>query len=472
GAPGWAIAQRRLAARLEAITGWWVDERQHTNGELGGGWGDDVEIIRHWGPQALGFGSEVAARGIRRLADGLWASDELLDGYNREVSDVEHSSEPTTDTLPLAAALDPFDPRRRARLQQTAACAENWIAEQPDGMFRFRGSWFNCHQVDPAPDRAVDVHLNVRAMGPALWSAYLDRDAALIAMIERWGESWRKAMRATHHGKPAGIIPSALRSADGSYLIGSDRWDKPDAEWDYFDWSGRSQEALASLFLALGDLTGKQEWLDAAGESFQVLERCDEHPRLCEEIRAHPETLWEWRRRTGAVPPPASDEQQLARMATLAAEAEQRLAFNFDMFTSEVLYTDRVYYPLAPELLKMLFGGPAPRGERYPTFAVTWGATNFECARAVLRASEDEVRLRLYSFEQSEQPVPVRLWRIQPGLLRWRIEDTTGNLLTAGQTIAANLPVQLGLLIPPAKEVKVVIRSATGRASPGSAQSR
>ncbi|MCP5116728.1 MAG: hypothetical protein GY953_38365 [bacterium] len=267
-------------------------------------------------------------------------------------------------------------------------------------------------------------------------------------------------MRSTDHGKPAGIIPSALRSSDGSYLIGAGSWAKPDVEWDYFQWSGRSQEALASLFLALHDLTGEQGWLDAAGESFQLLDRCEDHRRLCEEIRARPGALLEWKRRSGATESSTSDKAKLDRMAVVASAAEQRLAFNFDMFTSEVLYTDRVYYPFPTDLQQLLFGGEAPRGERYPTFAVTWPAAKADFARAVLEAGNDRVRLHLYSFEESELTVPVRLWRIEPGPLRWEIEDTSGKLLIAGQATAASLPIQLDLPIPPAKEVNVLVRTA------------
>jgi hypothetical protein len=110
-APEWAVSQRKLAARMDAITRWWVENRQQPNGEIGGGWGDDVEILRHWGPQALGLGSAIAARGLKNIADGLWSSGTLLNGYDRHISDVEHASEPTTDPQPLLGALTPDAPK-------------------------------------------------------------------------------------------------------------------------------------------------------------------------------------------------------------------------------------------------------------------------------------------------------------------------------------------------------------------------
>lgn len=464
GAPAWAVEQRRLAHRMDAITRWWVEVRQQENGELGGGWGDDVEILRSWGPQALGLGSEVAARGLERLADGLWSSGTLLHGYDKAVSDVEHSSEPTTDTQPLLAALQPDHPEALGRLRQTSACAENWIARQPDGRWRFRSSWFNCQQVDASPGRALDVHLNVRAMGPALWYAYFTRDRALIELLARWASSWAEAMRSTAGGKPAGAIPSAVKSVDGSYLIGSEAWDKPNAEWDYFQWSGRSQEALASLFLALHDLTGDPKWLEAAGESFRVLDRCGDLPRICEQIKASPEAFHEWRKRSGdtrydrffsvtAVP---RDEPLLAQMTSQARALEQSLANNFDMLTSEVLYTDRVYYTPPAEYRQRLFGGDAPRGERYPAFAVTWVPSRSEYARAVIDARPGLLRLRAYNFERKPVIAQLRAWRLAPGRYALSVR-AEGRVISTGEVLVERRPQLIAIPLPPQEEASIRI---------------
>jgi hypothetical protein len=455
GAPAWALAQRRLRLRMEAITRWWVDVRQQPNGELGGAWDDDVEILRHWGPLALGLGSPVAERGIERLAGGVWTGGMIRDGYNAAIRDVEHSAEPTTDTQPLLAALHPGDQTILERLWQTTACAGNWIALQPDGMYRFRGSWFNCREVDASPSRAIDVHLNTRALGPALWYAYLTRDEATRTLLANVAAAWVKAMRSTAAGKPAGRFPSAVWSRDGSYPVNSARWDRPDAEWDYFQWSGRSQEALTSLVLAVYELTGERKWLDAAGESFAAPD-----PRF----RQAPEAFYHWRRLSGdarldrffgwKAEPDAP--VILERMAAEAREMERRLAVNFEMYTSEPLYTDRIYYPLPPEYRLRVFGGEAPRGDRYPTFAVTWLPDDEPYARAVLATTESSLRLRVYHFRNRPAAARFRVWRLAPGRYTWRA------CAARGKFTVSRLPHLVEIPLAGEGEFEIEIAKETG----------
>ena len=413
GAPRWARAQWYLRARLEEITRWWVNERQRDNGEIGGGWGDDVEILRQWGPLALGLGSETASAGMRRMAEGLWGSGQLKDGYDRGISDVEHSSEPTTDTLGLLSATFPFDESVLAKLRQSSSCAYNWIVPQPDGMWRFRSSWFNCAEHDPKPERALDVHMNTRAMGPALWYAALTRDRKLIDLIAKWGESWRVARNDGRHGKPAGLFPPVLRSVDGHYLIGSEDWRTPQAEWDYFQWSPGVQESLEALFRGLYELTGDAKW------------------RMGEE--------------------PAFDAPTASDLEREAEELDLRFKANFDMFTREVIYTDRVYYAMSPRYQSWLFGGEPPRGDRAPLFAVTWPAQKTPFARAVVGVGPDALKLRLYGLEDGE--AQVRLWRLKPGRYQWSAGQRTGTFEVT------RTPHDLALPLPAHQDLTVEIRA-------------
>jgi hypothetical protein len=267
-APEWAVTQRRLATRLESITRWWVERRQQSNGEIGGGWRSDVEMLRQWALQALGLGTPVAATGIRKLANG----------YTREVGDAGHSKE-------------------------------------------------------------------------------------------------------------------------------------------YPTW----------LLLALDDATGDLRLPDAAGQDFHYM-------------------------------PDASPFETEWNMTSLAKQGESTLSRDFDMYTSEVIYTDRVYYPLGPRYSQYLLGGEAPRGDGDPAFAVTWQPAETQFARAVLEATGTSLHLRLYSFETKPAGAQVRVWRLVPGKYRWVSTDLIGTELGKGDLIVSRRAQKVSIPLPPSKEIDVTIR--------------
>src|SRR5690606_25070084 len=91
-APAWSVTQREALCRLRQICHWWVNERQAENGELGGKFGDDVEILRWWAALVLS-GDNTAIRGWQRLADGVWQSKYVKEGYASQLEDVEHAAE-------------------------------------------------------------------------------------------------------------------------------------------------------------------------------------------------------------------------------------------------------------------------------------------------------------------------------------------------------------------------------------------
>jgi hypothetical protein len=309
GAPEWAVRQRRLAARLEAITRWWVERRQQSDGQIGGGWRSDAQILRQWGPQALGLGASVAATGIRRLADGIWASGLPANEDGSGVMDEGRSWEPLADAQSWMAALAPEDANVIARLRQAAE----------------------------------------HAKGPALWYAYFTGDGA---------------------GDP-----------------------------------GRPEAA------------GQRSGSAADVSAFDV--------------------TW--------------------AMTTQAGESESILARDFDMYTSEVIYPDRVYYPLSLDYTRYLFGGDAPRGDRYPAFAVTWPPAETAFARAVVAATSTALRLRLYSFETKPSTVQVRVWRLKPGKYRWVSRDTIGTELDRGDLAISKRAQTVSLRLPPARDLELTL---------------
>jgi hypothetical protein len=94
------------------------------------------------------------------------------------------------------------------------------------------------------------------------------------------------------------------------------------------------------------------------------------------------------------------------------------------MYTTEALFTDRVFYELPADYQRFLFGGLPPRPDRYPMFAVSWAPAREQYARAVVLANDDALQLKLFSFEPTVVQASLRAWRLKPGRYHWAINET------------------------------------------------
>ena len=97
-APEWANIQRETLEKLTDIIHWWIDERQLSDGQYGGGWGDDVEMWRDWLPVLVAFEDPKVIAAQERLSTGLFAQPHMEGGYTRIMTDVEHTAEDSADT--------------------------------------------------------------------------------------------------------------------------------------------------------------------------------------------------------------------------------------------------------------------------------------------------------------------------------------------------------------------------------------
>ena len=104
---------------------WWAANKQQADGSIGGGWGDDVEIVSFFG--IMGFisqGASPAAIDMAiKLIDGMWTYSGVDQeaGFFRGLADAEHPAEWTGDTLPLMLTLGEMSsPQGRHRERQPA----------------------------------------------------------------------------------------------------------------------------------------------------------------------------------------------------------------------------------------------------------------------------------------------------------------------------------------------------------------
>ncbi|RIA46940.1 hypothetical protein DFR49_1502 [Hephaestia caeni] len=448
--PLWAVRQREALCRLDELLGWWVTERQAENGELGGKWGDDVEMLRWWQIPLLA-GSKQAWQGWTRVAEGVWASDLVADGYHRRISDVEHAAEPISDTMLIYALSG--EPERLARLEPSARqFARSWTGQVGKNERRFHSAWFGTEGVDDRPPRDRDVPMNARAVKAVRFYANTTGDAATKRALLDWSRMWAKATLSIDKGKPAGVVPPSIRFADGKINGDEPNWYQANMFWRYFEWSGDAQiydqllfasqigndPALRAPLIEAFDLAaryGRETDADAATGSAPWAARA-----LFDDESFH--AIWgQWRLLTGdsrydtLLKQVTSSQYLRFRLTgddTVLATAGQgiidRLKINWPLLTSEVLFTDRVYASTRrghadyTDMIAMMTGAMTTDS---PYYHVTWHDRSGDLAYLVRDAQPDILRVDIASFAPNAS-VTAKFWQLADGAYCLAVRDPSG----------------------------------------------
>lgn len=483
-APAWARLQHEALSRYSDLIHYWVQKRQDERGELGGGWGDDVEILRGWVPAVLALDDPIARGGLRRLAEGLWNSGVMTNGYCRDINDVEHGAEPMSDTHPLLALVQYGDPTYLERCLQTMACLRDvWTAPTRPGRRLFRSHHFSATAVSERPDHGADVALNGRAANPGLIPLWYSNHPEVERLLGEWVGSWIDAAFQEDRGKPIGFVPGSIRFPDGRPGGHAEQW------WqtrDYFA-DFESVDYTATLYhhmVGLSAATGDDSWMRSLRATTEAVEEQHRHPRnsttagteawaaQVSDSESLADVLSKWRLVTGRMDfdPFLSrrgsayqryliqrDETELTRELEGIVTA---LSSNIEMSTTEVLFTDRVSLPGNEVLFEMLTGSLGTP-TYWPLHAVTWEGTAGDLAALVEEASPTVLRVRVFSFAPHPITIEARLWRLEPG--DYTVRQKSGQRLSGSMRFqhrerGAGWPVRIAPRTPIELEFRQVER--------------
>jgi hypothetical protein len=263
-APEWANLQRETLEKLAHIITWWIETRQAPDGQLGGGWGDDVEIWRTWAPVLIGFGDPVIIEGQTNIAEGLFALDRMAGGYTSYMTDVEHTGEDSGDTCTSMMHLRPNDPIWQERARKIFTLFRDlWSGRNDRGMLQFKSTYFTSSEVDTSSKRACDTVYHPRAVQPSLLYWQRSGDPEMTAFFSDWMRTWVASTATSERGKPSGIIPSAIHWPDGSIGgKGEDWWDPQNhREPTLYHWPS-AMGMMTNTLLLTSYMTGDPSYLE------------------------------------------------------------------------------------------------------------------------------------------------------------------------------------------------------------------
>ncbi len=438
--PAWAAYLREAYGRQVRIMEAWFEMRQQPDGQLGGGWGDDVELMRTWLPiAAISTGAGAVREGIERFAEGIWQT--LEDGYDPTIGDVEHSAEPSADIVPGMLLLRYGDPLwvERNRLS-CRTIRDRFMGIDAKGHPRFKSTEFGSRGVKTDLRAGADTGYHARAMKHFLWQAWWgDPDAR--DWFLRWVEGWRQATMARIGSKPAGLPPPGIWYPSGDIVPpvpGVSWWDP---HYNYYGAPGLPG-MIFDCFLAAYALGGDEEFLRA----FQFatdegtrgpLPRGEVHPpspewchlALTHAVEASRTALYklltgertydEYTLRHAEPAQIYRTNYDLERYQKSFESAAKSLRTKFELRTTEVLATDRAALDSALTVFGAYTGAvQLLRDANTPTFAVTYQTEGTDFAALVVESTPRRVRVWLYSFTDAPQKVGLRFWRLEPGIFR------------------------------------------------------
>lgn len=494
-APAWALLQREGLQRLDDIVHWWIDHRLQKDGQYGGGWDDDCEMWRDWVPVMIAFEDPKITRAQTIFSEALLSQSYMRGGYTSRVYDVEHTAEPAKDTITPMMHLAPEDPQWQARASRIAELAQSlWTGRNERGFLQFKSTYFSSEKVDPDPMRACDTPYSVVAVEPVLLLWQRTADPRLGQFFSSWMDTWVEATARAEHGKPAGVIPAAIRWPDGAVRgPGEDWWDpRHHNEPRLYEWPS-AVGMLADTLLLAWHMTGKEKYLEPLRSMAALrLKYLRNRPKL-----ASPEgseawcgsklsflapTLARYKLLTGSAEFDGvlkEDYSALtidgsgARRDSLESalrETVEALRINFPGYTSEVRYTDRVF--TFPRLFKadMLFAEAIPscskrpdtrllygmatgdRGnfEFFPLNAVRWLTPPRDIAALVTRSGRHRLTAELFHFGDGPRPMQAEFYLLAPGPYSLLLTDAAGKTIGGPERFTVAGPrTRISLELPP-----------------------
>ncbi len=291
GAPEWARQLQAAWATQVDWCEWWIKFKQRPEGNIGGGWGDDVEVVGAFG--YMGYVSkgvsDLLIQGTRNLVEGMWNLSEVDPeiGYCLPMADAEHTAEWTGNTLGMMVQIDHGNPVWIERSLKTAKLMRDlWTDYDKNGHRHFRANYFGASQVGGG-DQMNDSWINCRAIRPAAAVLRYNQNPAISKWFAEMGDAWLAAAMSNERGKPGGVIPAQVSFPDG--ILGgtnSPNWytaSHPRGTVNY-DWAGVRGQAykdyIQDMLLTAYRQTGNKQYLDPLRLEYELAARHGNAPEI------------------------------------------------------------------------------------------------------------------------------------------------------------------------------------------------
>jgi hypothetical protein len=415
GVPQWAYLQVEDLGYLKRLINWYIDNRQISNGEFGGGLSDDSDFTEWWpGLAMMGSTPEKIKASLLKELDAMYAQHMFTNGLATIQTDELHSYEDGLNVLGESMILDFGSPRQIERAMITAKRLEWLTGINEAGHRHIKSNYFNGAKMAEGG-----------VWGGSKENSYMDfQPAMLLALYNGMPESRKLILELAD-----GMLAHYRQNPDGKYSLHAEVDFKSDKDattgwrpwfilWAAYRWTGDEKYAKSFEDLGVPSLAlinnDALDILDKRKDWTKPIVVAANRPNNQAGLAQADETPWQlaWQA-TG-------DTSYLEKVyASQIQTAHEREFIN----TEGSLWIDRIYFNNG-ELQRSRLGGVAlMRNYVYPGNAVSWKfdapANDQSVAILVPEATPDHIKIIAYNLE----PVPVVAqmtgWEIDPG--QWTV---------------------------------------------------
>jgi hypothetical protein len=414
GVPQWAFLQVEDLGYLKRLINWYIDNRQISNGEFGGGLSDDSDFTEWWpGLAMMGSTPEKIKASLWKEMDAMYAQHMFLNGLATIQTDELHSYEDGINVLGESMLLDFGSPKQIERAMVTAKRLEWLTGINAAGHRHVRSSYFNGAKMSEGG-----------VWGWSKEASYMVFHPALSLVLFNGAPETRKMVLELADGLLAHYKPGP----DGKYALHAEVNFKSDED---VPTGMRPWFILWAAYRWTGDAKYAKPFVDAPIEGLQLVN--SDALDMLNLRKTQTEPLIAAANR--------STSQQNETASQLAWQATGDTSYLNKVYASQIqtaherefintkgsLWIDRIYFNNG-ELQRSRLGGVAlMRNYCYPGNAVSWRflepANDQSVAILVPEATPDHVKIIAYNLDSV--PVTARMtgWEIDPG--QWTMTQGT-----------------------------------------------
>ena len=418
GVPEWAFLQVKDLGMLRDQIDWYIENRQISDGEFGGGLSDDTDYLNWWpGLALMGAEPQRLKTSLERALEATYANDMWENGLAKAQYDELHSYEDGINTLGQSMQIDFGNPKQLERAMLTAKRLEWLTGINSAGQRQVRSSYYSGSKMAENGVWGWGKQRSYYVFHPALQLVLFNGMPETRKMVLETADGFLAHYHADGNGKPTMHLNVNFHTNE-DLPSGNDAWF---VLWAAYRWTG-DKKYLAPF---AGDPANSLRQINA--DAMDMLHVRDTWGK--ELLNSTPSAV---RTDAGA---PAETSQYLTWQLTgdtkflnkVYAEQIETATDRYFINRQGSLWIDRIYFN-SGELQRSRLGGVAlTRNNDYPGDAVSWSfeapANEQSVAILVPVGTPDHIKVIAYNLESHPVKATMIGWEVDPG--KWTVTQGT-----------------------------------------------